>query len=482
MKRLDTDVAVVGAGCSGLAAAVSAAERGMRVAIFEKLADLPFGGVGTFGVESAMQRSKRILFTKEDAVKMFLRHSHYLADARLVRDYVHRSSDTIDWLQGMGVRFAEPIAYYSGGQFTWHMMDFQSPRTTEALAKRAEQLGGILYMQTPAKQLLTSSGRVSGLIAESKSGEAMEVNAGAVVVGTGGFSDNGEWVARYTSHELGRDVSVSTMFPGAPERLHGDGIRMAWEVGADQTSMYLHTYRGLPQPYGGPGGAQPELGIFRQPVLMVNLAGERFLNEDLVVDGALAGNAVSRQKESCGFAIFDDDTNQYYENNDYDWLLPTMPPRSVDVGSVILKAQSEGYKNLFLADSIEELCTKTGIDKDGLARTLVEYNKMCGSGRDDVFFKSARNLRQVRRPRFYAGKFILNAYVTLGGVRINHKAEALDRNADTIPGLYVVGNDSNDVCGDTYMFSLAGHMSGFAFNTGRFAGENASAYVAGLGR
>jgi hypothetical protein len=31
--------------------------------------------------------------------------------------------------------------------------------------------------------------------------------------------------------------------------------------------------------------------------------------------------------------------------------------------------------------------------------------------------------------------------------------------------------------GATYVFYLAGHMSGFAYNTGRIAGENASEYV-----
>ena len=478
MRHVETDIAIVGAGSSGLAAAVAAAERGVRVAVFEKTHEFPFGGVGTFGVESRHQRSRRIALTKEDAVKLFLGHAHYRVNARLVRDYVEMSASTIEWLEDMGVVYSEPIAYYPGAQFTWHLMDERSPRTTEALAARAQALGVVLHMETPVKELLRRDGASWGLVAEGKSGEGVQVEAGAVIVGTGGFSENGEWVRKYAGHVLGKDL---TLTPNDPPRLHGDGIRMAWEVGAAKTDMHIDTYRGLPQPYSGPGGTRPELGIFRQPLLMVNLAGERFVNEEVVVDGAFSGNALSLQKDSCGFVIFDEDTNEYYEKNDWDWLLPRFQSRSVDVASIIRKAESEGYEHLFMADSIDGLCRQTGISHSGLTTTLDEYNRMCQTGRDHMFYKKAEHLKPVRRPRFYAGRFKLNGYVSLGGVKINHRIEVLDDDLEVIQGLYVVGNDSNDLCGDTYTFFLAGHMSGFAFNSGRIAGQNAAQHIAGLG-
>ena len=477
MKRVETDVAVVGAGSSGLAAAVAAAEKGVRVAVFEKTREFPFGGVGTFGVESRHQRSRRIPFTKEDAVKLFLSHAHYRVDARLVRDYVEMSAGTIEWLEDMGVVYSEPIAYYPGAQFTWHLMDEKSPRTTEALAARAEALGVEIHMETPVKELQRRDGASWGVVAEEKSGQGVQVEAGAVIVGTGGFSENAAWVEKYAGHVLGKDL---TLTPNEPPRLHGDGIRMAWEAGAARTGMIIDTYRGLPQPYGGPGGAQPELGVFRQPLLMVNLSGERFVNEEIVIDGAFSGNALSLQKDSCAFVIFDEDTNEYYEQNDWDWLLPRSQSRSVKVASIIKKAQSDGYQHLFIADSIDGLCRQTGISLAGLAKTFDEYNRMCDTGRDHLFYKNAAYLKPVRRPRFYAGRFKLNGYVSLGGVKVNHRIEVLDDDLDVIPGLYVVGNDSNDLCGDTYTFFLAGHMSGFAFNSGRIAGQNAAQHIAGL--
>ena len=65
----------------------------------------------------------------------------------------------------------------------------------------------------------------------------------------------------------------------------------------------------------------------------------------------------------------------------------------------------------------------------------------------------------------------------LGGIKFNHRAEALTKDFDVIPGLYCGGNDANSICGGTYLFYLCGHTSRFAYNTGRIAGENAAAYI-----
>jgi fumarate reductase flavoprotein subunit len=181
--------------------------------------------------------------------------------------------------------------------------------------------------------------------------------------------------------------------------------------------------------------------------------------------------------------IFDEDTNKHYEENDWDWPLAQLPAiRSNNIAAIIKKAQDEGYENLFMADSLEELCAQTGINRDGLRKTVDEYNKACETGRDGLFYKKVKYLKPVKRPKFYAGQFFLNGYGSLGGVKINHKTEVLTKNHDVIRGLYTAGNDSNTICGDTYVFYLAGHMSGFAYNTGRIAGENASEYVKSIGK
>jgi fumarate reductase flavoprotein subunit len=480
MKKIETDVAIIGGGCAGMAAAATAAERGVRVTAFEKSPQLAMGGNGPFAVESRMQRHKRMTYTVEDAFQFYMQHTHYSADAKLVRAYLGKSASTIDWFESLGVKFLDVVAYYPGAQCVWHYKDPESPRITDALAARARERGASIYLETPAKEILKEKGRITGLVAEDKSGEAIRVKAGAVIIGTGGFGENNEWVKKYSNHELGKNLFL--MQRDSP-LLVGDGIKMAWEAGAGESRMFVNTYRGLPHPHGGAGGTGMGLGVFRQPILMVNLLGERFVNEEVVFNGALAGNAVDVQKNRCAFMILDEDNNQYYEENDFDWCLAYMPEtRSSNIAAVIKKAQDEGYEHLFMADSLEELCAQTGINREGLLKTIGEYNQACDTGRDELFFKKAKYLKPVRRPRFYAARFFLNGYGGLGGVKINDKTEVLTKDFDVIPGLYTAGNDANTLCGTTYVFYLSGHTSGFAYNTGRIAGENASEYIKSTGK
>ena len=91
----EADVIVIGAGVAGLAAAVTAAEGGARVIVFEKQRSL--GGTsnffrGTFAVESDMQRERYIAYSRDEAFKNIMEYSHWRANARLVRAFVDESA------------------------------------------------------------------------------------------------------------------------------------------------------------------------------------------------------------------------------------------------------------------------------------------------------------------------------------------------------------------------------------------------------
>jgi len=92
------DVIVIGSGASGLAAALTAAEGGAKVILFEKQRSL--GGTsnffeGTFAVESDMQRERYIVYNRDQAFKNMMEYSHWRANPRLVRAFVNESAATI---------------------------------------------------------------------------------------------------------------------------------------------------------------------------------------------------------------------------------------------------------------------------------------------------------------------------------------------------------------------------------------------------
>lgn len=478
--KVPYDVVVIGGGCSGTAAALAAAEKGLTVAIFEKadfIGGPVHGGNGPFAVGTAMQKDAQIDFGPEEAFKLFMNHTHWRADARLVSDYLNKSADTVAWLEALGVKFNDVVAYFPGAEFTWHYKDPESPNITEAIYERARQLGVDAYTKTPVEALVRDDGRVVGVVARNNSGEPVRAEAKAVVIATGGFGANPEWVKKYTGYETGVDI-----FPFAHEGLVGDGIRMAWDAGAGKTEMVMHTFASMPDPYWGPGGTAWELGSFRQPNLLVNLSGERFMNEEVMQDPGYAANAIHRQKNGCAFMILDASANRCYEQHGWDFLLAKVSVKKPEnFQATIEKARDEGYRHLFMADSLEALSAQTGIDPEGLRNTVTDYNRACDRGRDDVYFKNDKYLRAIKTPRFYAARFFLGGYGSFGGIKINHRTEVLTEDCTAIPGLYAVGRDANTIYTDTYIFSMSGNDTAFDFNSGRIAAENAAGYIA-LGR
>jgi fumarate reductase flavoprotein subunit len=404
-------------------------------------------------------------------------YTHWRVDARLVRAYIDKSASTIDWLEAMGVEFFEPFAYFPGANFTWHIVKPSSGRKETEVAAfmmkimtdRAKELGVQFLLQTPAKKILKEAGRIVGVIAEDRSGEAIQAKAKAVIIATGGFGNNPEMVKKYTDYDMGRDI-----FPFRVPGLFGEGIRMAWEAGAGATEMNMEIIYGLPE--GDPLGALNR--AFRQPTLLVNLLGERFMNEGIVGNTTFTGNAIARQKNRCAFNIFDEATKKYFEETGFDSLSVVFPFTKIDDFDTELKqALNQGYEHIFVADSLAELAHKTGINPDALQKTVDEYNKACETGRDEIFNKNPRYLRPVKKPKFYAGRLFPSAYGSLGGIKINYKTEVVTKDEDVIPGLYAAGTDACAIYGDSYVFVLPGNTMGFAVNSGRIAGENAAEYV-----
>jgi fumarate reductase flavoprotein subunit len=217
---------------------------------------------------------------------------------------------------------------------------------------------------------------------------------------------------------------------------------------------------------------------FRQPHLMVNLLGERFVNEGIMPNFTFTGNAISRQKDRSAFLIFDENIKKHMETVGVDSVHPVFPLTKVEnLDALIIHTIDKGHKHIFLAGSLDELAVKAGIDPDGLKKTVEEYNGFCEKGFDPIFNKKHELLRPIKAPKFYAARHLPGGYGTLGGIKINHRTEVLNKDWKKIPGLYAAGTDTNTIYGDSYVIVLPGNSLGYALNTGRIAGENAAAYA-----
>jgi len=484
--EMNTDIAIIGGGTSGMAAAVAAAEKGASVAVIEKAATTGGTGnmgIGLFAVESRLQRERNINVTRGEAFRVLMTYNHWKADARLAKKYIDKSADTIDWLEKMGVKFANVISTDPGAYPTNHEISspdgYVGPQSSanmiRCLTVRARELGVKIILRTTVKSILKSKNRIVGVLAyNNNNDEEIRVNSKAVIIGTGGFGDNPDWIKKYTGFEWGRDM-LSFRIPGCT----GDGLRLAWEAGAGASEMIMHMIYICREAEGGTT-EDPEIMVAsRQPNLVVNLLGERFFNEEMMDNNTFTGNAIAAQKDRTVFNVIDNTAKEYYQKNGLDVFYGVIPKSKLDsLSSSIKNVMSQGKKIVFVANSLEELAAQTGINLDGLRQTVGEYNQACESGQDNIFEKSPKYLlRPVITPPFYAFKLRPGAYGTLGGIRVNHKLEVLTKNYEVIPGLYAVGTDANNLYGDSYCFTLPGQTMGFAVNSGRMAGEAAADYI-----
>ena len=151
-----------------------------------------------------------------------------------------------------------------------------------------------------------------------------------------------------------------------------------------------------------------------------------------------------------------------------------------DIDEIMAEAKKLNYPYLFEADSLPDLCKQTGIDLEGLKATIAEYNSFCKEGKDPIFYKDASSLLPLYGPKYYAGQWCCDQFGGVGGIKINHKTEVLNKALKPIPGLYAGGHDANTMYEDTYPEHHSGNFSSFAYTTGLMAAKNAAEYIKGL--
>ena len=464
-RDIETDVAVIGAGASGLCAALTLSFGGVSVVIFEQEPEP--GGMtnyaeGMFAVGSRLQKKKKVGLTVEEAFNTHMEETHWLANPRLVRTFMDKTADTIDWLESLGTQFSGLFTISPLTPRVWHqLVGFGKEGLIAPLYQKAQSEKNIqVHFETEVKGLMTENGSVVGLVAQDKDGE-VRVKAKAVVIAAGGYQDNKEWVDKYCKSGFTQPV--------VPGKHVGSGIQMAWDAGAEPYDMgVMQTIVLVP----GEDLSSQLLVAGYQPGLWVNKLGERFCNESICWKFPMAGNALARQPGAAAWCIFDDDARtrmkdngvQYVLGEFYD-ILKNLP----DLDDELARGMSEG--KVVRGGSLEELAAQMDVDAATLRETVDEYNQACAGNYDPIFGKDRVYLQGIKTPTFWAVKLGLSCFMTNGGIRINHKTEVLREDRTVISGLYAIGCSAGGIVGDTYEVSTTGGSLSFAVNTGRIAGE-----------
>lgn len=482
-ETIDVDMCVLGAGGTGLAAAIQATQLGLDVVVLEKQAMVGGSFVGTeglFAVGSHWQDEAGESFTADEVIIECLDYHHWIPNPALYEEFFTRTAETVDWLEGLGVVF-DHVQALGDSRNCWHVYEGEGSEGTgvtfmKSFSAAADELGIRIELECPGKQLIMDGGKVAGVLAKRSDGTVVQVNAPVVVVGTGGYANNGDVI---------RDLNGADPTRITPSGMAGrdaDGLKMMRAAGgqlAAQAGTIMFYGPILP---GTSYGSEIQAATSMQPHLWVNQDAERFVNEDMFLKNfAYAGNAVHNQERTltvCTQAIIDRYIDEGPDVGVGVYVNAGSPLTKLADQLADAMEDEESAPYIFKADTVEELAQAAGLDSEKLTATVEAYNEMCAAGADTRFSKPAEYMRALEEGPFYAFEVFNGYFTTVGGIKVTPQTEVLDDTNTVIPGLYAGGSDAGGLYGDTYDVGIAaGSQASWAINSGRLAAKNGASYL-----
>ena len=479
-ETIDADIVVVGAGSSGLSAAVQAAEKGAKVVLLEKN---PFVGgcstfaEGLFGIESEWNRLRSDTLTKEKAFEGLMERHAYEIDSQMTRDYVWGTAENLEWLSKHDIKF-QVVRMTPWEEATWHEIgEYKGKRHGEALVTalkdHADRLGVQTLTSTPAVSLIADKdGAIVGVNAKSKA-DNYTISARAVILSSGSFGDSKEKVAKWAH----RDPEFWK--PSIPIGKTGDGIQMALDKGAALGRPGFIGHLGT-EGKGIQFAGDLYTTSWQPSALWVNSDGVRFVNEEVAYSFSQAANAIYSQFGHSAWSIFDESQVKYMEEKGVDSGVGVIVPvgqKLVNLRKEIRAALDAGSDGFKAADSVAGLAKEIGVPAEALEAAVADYNRMAANEHDGQFFKKDKYLRPLDTSKLYAIRLRSYFFSAYGGLNTNRRFQVLDTNNKPIRGLYASGLEVSNMIGHTYTTWSSGHAFGFACYSGRHAALNAAADI-----
>lgn len=466
------DVIVIGAGFSGMNAALEAAENGAKVYLIDKNnamgGSIRFAGGTTSAAGAKMQIAAGVEDSPENFQADIVRMGGGTNVEELTRKHTECAAAAIDWLDSLGADFGDREPKMSSSYDAFNVpREYRVQGGGNAMVELVKPLieqhvekGDIaLLLETEVVDIIVEDGAVKGVVLTDGS----EYRAAATILATGGYGHNEELLHRYNYK------NVLTM---SPSFVTGDGYKFAEKAGAIFNNMdYLPAYPGG-VPVGG-FDVSCTASVQYPGVIWVDNTGSRMVKELGSLDSERKA-AYAGAPENLVYMIL---TQQMKDTQD--------PILSVGGGFSGKPDEGWAYFDELLAsgncvykgETLEELAQNAGIDAAGLAATVEAYNGYVQAGEDKEFGRAADTLAKLEGP-FYAIKTCPYVMLTKGGPLMNPDAQTLNADHEPIPGLYQCGELTGgaNVGGSANIGGLANTS---CIVWGKIAGANAAAYALG---
>ena len=476
--KLNTfDLIVVGAGGSGLTAAIHASQRGMKVMVLEKAPKI--GGttawsVGSFTASQTLHQKELGIqdhpdFHFED-MTLFNQGKGEVDNLALRRLFVDAAAPTLHWLMDIGVVFDGPYPESHHRHPRMHNVIPNSKSFAYHLRKECARLGVAIQTHCKVLELIHESERVVGVKALLNGQDLVDYRAhSGVLLTAGDFAASKELKEKYLGPDMAKAASVNPLATGDGLHLglqnqgllrnahYASALKMRFVEAAPHWIQKIPPYaliaktitwslKHLPQALIRPFVMKfittvlgPEMTLFQSGAVMVNQSGQ-------IIDSSSTDVVFNLVKSpgNKGFIVFD----QACADRLKAW--PNFISTAPGVAYAYLGDYESARKDIFHKCSrLDELAGKIGVDPQ-------------------TFKTSTQGLLEASSPFFYAMGPV-RSYVTIteGGLVVNENFQVLDAQSQVIEGLYAAGSNGQG----GLLLEGHGHHIGWAFVSGKLAGE-----------
>ena len=455
------DIVVIGGGNAALCAAITAAEAGARVMILEGAPKAYRGG------NSRHTRNFRCMhdgplgplvesYSEEEYLSDLMKVTGGKTDEGLARLAIRTSEECLPWMEAHGVRFqpslsgtlslARTNAFFLGG----------GKSLVNAYYRSAEALGVQVEYEAQVTHLELNEDRID-FLDYTQGGKSHRLAPKSVVVASGGFQADVDWLARAWG-----PAAKNFLIRGTPYNrgvVLADLLEQGIEQVGDPTQCHAVAIDGRAPKFDGGIVTRLDCVPFS---IVVNKDGQRFYDEGEDVwpkRYAIWGRLVAAQPDQVGYVIIDAKSLNLF-------MPSVFPP--------------------IKADTLEELAGMMGLPADALLQTVSEFNAACGDASNfhptELDGVSTQGLtppktnwaRAITEPPFYGYSLRTGVTFTYLGLKVDERAQCSIGNRP-VSNLWAAGETmAGSILGQGYLAGF-GMTIGTVF--GRIAGREAAAHA-----